>query len=80
MVKWKSNKRVSFSGNVRYLGAVLIVMQGILISLFAIFMVNSSYNNQWNKYLKTDHALNIYIQNVPVKRFCIMMRLKEISL
>lgn len=66
MVKWESNKRVSFIGNVRYLGAVLIVMQGILISLFAIFMLNRNYNNNWNKYLKTDHhALNIYIQNVP---------------
>lgn len=29
-------------------------------------MLNRSYNNHWNKYLKTDHhALNIYIQNVP---------------
>lgn len=59
-------------------------MQGILISLFAIFMLNRSYNNHWNKYLKTDHhALNIfkvYLRsiNIILKRLCMMIVLEKI--
>ncbi|MDZ5034467.1 hypothetical protein GNF81_17360, partial [Clostridium perfringens] len=56
----KIMKKVSFIGTARYLGAILIVMQGILLALLAIFMLNSKYQNQWNKYLKTDYALDVY--------------------
>lgn len=57
-------KKVSFIGNVRYLGVILIAMQGILLALLAIFMLNSSYQNQWNKYLETDYALDVHLQNI----------------
>ncbi len=57
-------KKVSFIGTVRYLGSILIVMQGILLALLAIFMLNSKYQNQWNKYLKTDYALDVYLKNI----------------
>lgn len=57
-------KKVSFIGKSRYLGAVLIVMQGILLALFSIFMLNSNYQSQWNKYLKTSSSLNVYLQNI----------------
>jgi hypothetical protein len=57
-------KKVSYIGTVRYLGAILIVMQGILLALLAIFMLNSKYQNQWNKYLKTDYALDVYLKNI----------------
>lgn len=57
-------KKVSFVGTTRYIGAILIVVQGILIALLAIFMMNSSYQNKWNKYLKTDYALNVYLKDI----------------
>lgn len=58
--------KVSFIGTVRYSGAILIVLQGILLALLAIFMLNSTYHDQWNKYLKTDSSLNVYLQNISV--------------
>ena len=57
-------KKVSFVDTTRYIGAILIVLQGILIALLAIFMMNSSYQNKWNKYLKTDYALNVYLKDI----------------
>lgn len=57
-------RKVPIIGTVRYLGTILIVMQGILIALFAIFMLNSTYQDQWNKYLETDSSLNVHLQNI----------------
>ncbi|EJO5349123.1 hypothetical protein NRP93_003280 [Clostridium botulinum] len=57
-------RKVSFIGTTRYHGAILIVMQGILLTLLAIFMLNSKYQNQWNKYLKTESALDVHLQNI----------------
>lgn len=57
-------KKISFIGNVRYVGAILIVLQGILLAMFAIFMLNSSYHDQWDKYLQTDSSLNLYLKNI----------------
>jgi hypothetical protein len=57
-------RRVPIIGTVRYFGAILIVMQGILIALLAIFMINSKYQDQWNKYLETDSSLKVHLQNI----------------
>ncbi len=57
-------KKVSFIGTVRYLGFILIVIQGILITLFTIFMLNRTYQNQWNDYLQSSSSLNIYLQDI----------------
>ena len=61
-------KKVSFIGTVRYLGAILIVIQSILIALLAIFMLNRTYQNQWNNYLESSSTLNLYLQNISEKR------------
>ncbi len=57
-------RKVPLIGTVRYFGAILIVMQGILIALLAIFMLNSTYQNQWNKYLETDSSLNVHLKDI----------------
>lgn len=60
-------RKVSIIGKSRYIGAVLIVMQGILISLLTILLMDSSYNKQWNSYLEKENSLNVYIKNVSEK-------------
>ena len=65
--KWKEEKamkKVSFVGTVRYLGAILIVMQGVLLALLAIFTLNSQYQMQWEKYLEDGTNLIIYLDNI----------------
>ncbi len=65
--KWKEEKamkKVLFVGNVRYLGAILIVMQGVLLALLAIFTLNSQYQMQWEKYLEDGTNLIIYLDNI----------------
>lgn len=57
-------KKVSLIGTVRYLGFILIVTQGILITLFTIFMLNRTYQNQWNNYLQSSSSTNIYLKDV----------------
>ena len=57
-------RKVHLIGTVRYIGFILIVIQGILISFLAIFMLNNMYHNQWNKYLETGSSINIYLQNI----------------
>ena len=55
-------KKVSLVGTLRYLGGVLIAMQGILLALVAIFMLNNAYQEQWKEYGKTErkHAFAQY--------------------
>ncbi|MBW9158958.1 hypothetical protein [Clostridium tagluense] len=57
-------RKVHLIGNIRYFGAILIVMQGILIALLSIFMLNNTYHDQWNKYLKTGSSLDVHLQNI----------------
>lgn len=57
-------RKAPLIGAVRYLGTILIVMQGTLIALLAIFMLNSTYQDQWNKYLETGSSLNVHLQDI----------------
>jgi hypothetical protein len=57
-------RKAPLIGTVRYLGAILIVMQGTLIALLAIFMLNSTYQDKWNKYLETNSSLNVHLNNI----------------
>ena len=57
-------KKGFFIGTVRYLGFILIVVQGILVTLFTIFMLNGTYQNKWNDYLQSSSSLNIYLQDI----------------
>ncbi|MDB3086484.1 hypothetical protein C4097_18610 [Clostridioides difficile] len=60
-------RKVYIIGKIRYIGVILIVMQGILLALLTTFMMNSSYHKQWNNYLEKENELNVYIKNIPEK-------------
>lgn len=55
-------KKISFIGNVRYVGAILIVLQGILLAMFAIFMLNSLTYGQLLSILFNKFHNNFYFQ------------------
>lgn len=57
-------KKVSFVGTLRYLGGVLIVMQGVLLALLAIFMLNNAYQEQWKEYGKNENSMTVYLDSV----------------
>ncbi|URZ04472.1 hypothetical protein [Clostridium felsineum] len=56
--------KVKLIGKARYIGAALIVLQGILIALCAIFMLNSTYQGEWNNYLKTNSSLTVHLKDI----------------
>ncbi len=57
-------KKVSIIGKKRYIGFLLIVMQGILVALLTILVLDSNYINRWNNYLEKNDNLTIHIKNV----------------
>lgn len=57
-------KKVSLVGTLRYLGGVLIVMQGILLALLASFMLDNAYQEQWKEYGKNGNSMTVYLGNV----------------
>lgn len=57
-------KKVSFVGTLRYLGGLLIVMQGVLLALLAILMLNNAYQEQWKEYGKSGNSMTVYLDSV----------------
>lgn len=57
-------KKVSFVGTLRYIGGLLIVMQGILFVLIAILMLNNAYQEQWREYGKSENSITVYLNSV----------------
>lgn len=57
-------KKVSFVGTLRYLGGLLIVMQGVLLALLAILMINNAYQEQWKEYGKSENSMTVYLDSV----------------
>lgn len=57
-------KRISLIGRERYFLNVLIVMQGILIALLTIFLLNQQYMETWRKYPQQNGNTIIYLKNI----------------
>lgn len=57
-------KKISLIGKARYLGYILIAMQGILLILFATFFANQSYIDAWQSYPANNAAVTVYLKNV----------------
>ena len=57
-------KKVSFVGTLRYLGGLLIVMQGVLFALLAILMLNNAYQEQWKEYGKSENSMTVYLDGI----------------
>lgn len=56
-------KKTLLIGKSRYLGYVLIALQGLLLTLLAAFFVNGSYMQAWENY-PSGNADNIYLSGV----------------
>lgn len=57
-------KNISLIGKARYLGYVLIAIQGILLILLATFFANQSYIDAWQSYPANNAAFTIYLKNI----------------
>lgn len=57
-------KRVSFIGNLRYLGVLLIAMQGILLALLALLVLNDAYMEHWKTYGHSADSMTVYLDGV----------------
>ncbi len=61
-------KKPDFVGRGRYVGAFLIIMQGMLCIVFSIFLLNQAYIQTWGNYPETSYALKINLEDIPEDR------------
>lgn len=61
-------KKEQLIGKVRYAGYLLIVMQGFIAALLAIFFLNQQYMSVWRTYPKSNESVMIYLKNVPEEK------------
>lgn len=61
-------KKISLIGNVRYWGNVLTVMQGILLVVMAIFLINKQYINEWKNYSNSSAASTVYLKDIRMEK------------
>lgn len=61
-------KKVSLISNVRYWGNVLTVMQGVLLVVMAIFLINQQYINEWRNYTNSSATFTIYLKNIGTEK------------
>lgn len=57
-------KKDRMIGKIRYAGYLLIVMQGLVIALLAIFLLNQQYMNVWRTYLQNNESVTVHLKNV----------------
>lgn len=60
--------KISFIGKYRYLGMVVIIMQGVLFALLTIFSLDSRYQRQWEEFPNSQQCLEVYIKNIPIEK------------
>lgn len=48
----------------RFLGYVIIAMQGVLLALLAFDMMNTDYREAWNRYGKDRSSVTIYLEEI----------------
>lgn len=69
-------KKISLVGNVRYLGNVMVVIQGNLLVLLMIFFVNQQYMKTWREYPGGEQSTTVYLKNVSTeKQLAVLMHL-----
>lgn len=57
-------KKISLMGNSRFLGNMLIIMQGLLLVLISIFFMNRQYMEAWQNFPNERTAMTVYLKNV----------------
>lgn len=58
-------KRMSLANNLKYLACIMVVTQGILLTLLATFFLNEVYTEKFRNY--PSNAMEIKLMNVPEK-------------
>ncbi|HEX3018042.1 MAG TPA: hypothetical protein VHP31_09345, partial [Caproicibacter sp.] len=61
-------KKISLIGNVRYWGNVLTVIQGLLLIVISIFLINQQYIKAWGNYPNSSSAFTIYLKNIGTEK------------
>ena len=61
-------KKDRMIGKIRYAGYLLIVMQGLVIALLAIFLLNQQYMNVWRTYPQNNESVTVHLKNVPTEK------------
>lgn len=51
-------------GKIRYAGYLFIIIQGVIIALLAVFLLNQQYISEWQKYPKDAEPTVVYLKNV----------------
>ena len=51
-------------GKIRYAGYLFIIIQGVIIALLAVFLLNEQYMSEWQKYPQGSEYTVIYLKNV----------------
>jgi len=64
----KLMKKISLIGNVRYLGNVMVVIQGVLLVLLTIILVNGQYMETWREYPAGEQVTTVYLKNVSTEK------------
>lgn len=61
-------KNVSLVGKMRYFANIFIVMQGILLALLTIFLMNNKYMDTWAAYPDDNRKTVVYLRNLSAER------------
>lgn len=61
-------KRSRMVGKIRYAGYLLIVVQGLVIALLAIFLLNQQYMNVWRTYPQNNESVTVHLKSVPTEK------------
>lgn len=61
-------KKISLISNVRYWGNIMIVVQGVLLVLITVFLVNEQYMEAWRDYPAGEQTTTVYLKNVSTEK------------
>ena len=54
-------------GKIQYAGYLLIIMQGLILALLAVFFLNQQYMAVWRTYPNSETSMTVYLKNVPAE-------------
>ena len=60
-------KKAQMMGKIQYAGYLLIIMQGLILALLAVFFLNQQYMAVWRTYPNSETSMTVYLKNVPAE-------------
>lgn len=61
-------KKERMIGRARYAGYLLIIMQGFIMALLAVFILNQKYMTVWRTYPQSNESTTVYMKNVSAEK------------